>query len=510
MRSNIQNFRILCNPNEMAIAPHNHANDDELWLRHVRPEGYRNPTPRERYNLVVIGAGQAGLVVATGAAALGARVALVEKERLGGAHLTTVVPRLALTRSARAIGRVRQVQELGVALSDEARVDFGKAVARARHVRAEIAASDDLQQLTEKGVDVFFGAAEFVDGSHVAVDGQVLGFARALIATGSSPSQPNISGMDTVRALREDEVFTLKELPRRLAVFGSGTAAMEYVQAFARFGSRVSVYDTGTRILPEEDEHAAALIQQALERDGVTFRFGCAETKLAPGRISRFMTGGEFADEFDEILFLTGRRPNIEGLNLEAAHVECDEQGIIVNDRLRTTNSRIYAAGDVCARFTFLHASDALARSIVANTLFFGTYRFSTLNIPSLTLTDPEIARIGIGENDERAKQCHVMDLTFKDVNRALLDHEDGWLRLYYDRLGRIQGASLVSFHAGEMIGEVALAMRHNIRLGSLAADLHPYPTLSEIFKRAGDGYRRTLLTPTIAKFLKKLLKWRR
>ncbi len=494
----------------MATAPDDRASDDARWLRHVCPAGYRNPTPQGRYNLVVIGAGQAGLVAATGAAALGARVALVEKERLGGAHLTTVVPRLALTRSARALGRVQRERDRGAALSEQPRVDFAAALTRARQVRAEIAANEGLQQLIEKGIDVYFGAAEFVDGSHVVVDGQVLGFTRALIATGSSPNPPKLPGIETVRALRADEISALKELPRRLAIFGGGAAAMEYAQAFARFGSRVTVYDTGTRVLPEEDAHGAMLIQKALERDGVTFRFGCVETRLAPGKISGFQMGGEYADEFDEILFLTGRKPHIEGLKLEAARVECDEQGIMVSDRLRTTNWRIYAAGDVCARFTFLHASDALARSVVANALFFGTYRFSTVNIPSLTMTDPEIARIGVGEQDEEAKHLHVMDLTFKDVDRARLDDEDGWLRLYYDRLGRMQGATLVCGHAGEMIGEVALAMRHNIRLGSLAADLHPYPTLSEIFKRAGDNYRKSLLTPTIAKFLKKLLQWRR
>lgn len=494
----------------MATALHNHADDDELWLSHVRPEGYRNPAPQGRYNLVVIGAGQAGLVAATGAAALGARVALVEKERLGGTHLTAVVPRLALARTARAIGRVRKARDFGVTPCEEPSVNFAAVMAHARHVRAEIATADDWQQLHEKGIDVFFGAAQFVDGSHVTVDGDVLSFARALIATGAAPCPPDIPGADTVRALRADDILALKELPRRLAILGNGTAAMEYAQAFARFGGRVTVYEAGARILPEEDEHAAALIQKALERDGVTFRFGCTEMTLAPGKISGFVASNAFADEFDEILFLTGRKPHVEELNLEAARVECDEQGVIVNDRLRTTNWRIYAAGEVCARFSFLHASDALARSIVANALFFGTYRFSTAASPSLTLTDPEIARMGIGENDEHAKQLHVMDLTFKDVNRTRLDHEDGWLRLYYDRLGRIQGVSLVCSHAGEMIGEVALAMRHNLRLGSLAADLHPYPTLSEIFSRAGDGYRKTLLTPTIAKFLKKLLKWRR
>jgi pyruvate/2-oxoglutarate dehydrogenase complex dihydrolipoamide dehydrogenase (E3) component len=492
----------------MATAAHDR--DDEQWLRHVRPEGYQNPVPRGRYNLVVIGAGTAGLVAATGAAALGARVAVIEKERLGGTHLSTVVPRISLTRSARVLTTTRNAGEFAVPYTSDSKVDFPSILARARRVRAEIAMHDDVQQLAAKGVEVYFGAGQFKDGAHIAVNGQVLSFARALIATGSVPALPEIPGIETVRALRPEDVFTLNSVPRRLAIFGNDSAACEFAQAFARFGSTVTLYDPGTRLLPQEDAAAAAMLRSALERDGVTLRFGTLDLKLSPSRISGRNSEGEFADEFEEILFLSNCKPNIEGLNLDAAHVDHEDESIGVNDRLRTTNPRIFAAGDVCARLSFHNASDALARSVVANALFFGTYRYSPVHVPSLTLTDPEIARIGIGESDPHAKHYRVMELTFKDVDRAAFEHQEGFLRLYHDHRGGIHGATLVCSHAGEMIGEIALAMRHNIRLSSLAADLHPYPTFSEVFKRAGDNYRRTLLTPTISKLLTRVLGWRR
>ena len=475
-----------------------------------QPTDHQNPIPEGRYNLVIIGAGTAGLVTATAAAALGARVALIEKQRIGGDHLESTLPRMALIEAARLMAQAKRAREFGVESRSEPELNWGVAAARARRMQAESAASESIAQLTSKGIDIYLGEARFVDGGHVAVANSVLSFARALIATGSSPTPPAIPGIENVKPLTVEKLLSSAVPPQRAAIFGATAHGCEWAQVLARFGSRAIVYETGTRILADEDESAALVVQKALEREGVVFRFGCTNMSVNGSKLAGYVLGGECEDEFDEII-ITGRRvPNIGTLELEAAHVECDEQGIIVNDRLRTTNARIFAAGDVCSRFRFVHASDALARTVVANALFFGTYKFTAANIPSLTMTDPEIARVGCSEQDEGVKQYHRMELDFHDVDRALLGGEDGLVRLYYDRRGGIHGATVVASRAGEMIGEIALAMRHTVRLSSLAADLHPYPTFSEVFKRAGDLYRHSLLTPTVAKMLKKLLKWRR
>jgi pyruvate/2-oxoglutarate dehydrogenase complex dihydrolipoamide dehydrogenase (E3) component len=307
----------------------------------------------------------------------------------------------------------------------------------------------------------------------------------------------------------------LKELPPRLAIVGAGPIGCEMSQAFARFGSRVVVYDKEPRILPADDLHPSEIVREALQREGVVFRLACTDLRLDASdrekRLSGRSAGEAFEDEFDEVLIASGRVPNVEDLNLNAAHVEYDESGVLVNDRLRTTNPRVYAAGDVCSQGKFTHAADAMARTVIANALFFGTQRISSALIPWCTYTDPEIARVGIGENDAHGKEYTVLDLPLQGSDRAVIDgQEEGLLRIYHDRHGRIHGATLVAAQAGEIIGELVVAMRHNVRLGALASDIHPYPTQSEIIKRAGDMYRRTLLTPTMAKMLKKFLEWRR
>jgi pyruvate/2-oxoglutarate dehydrogenase complex dihydrolipoamide dehydrogenase (E3) component len=286
-------------------------------------------------------------------------------------------------------------------------------------------------------------------------------------------------------------------------------------QTFARFGSRVVVYDKEPRILPADDLHPAEIVCESLQRDGVVFRLSCTDLRLDVTERSKRLrgrsAGDAFADEFDEVLIASGRIPNVEDLNLDAAHVDYDEKGILVNDRLRTTNPRVYAAGDVCSQGNFTHAADAQARTVIANALFLGTQRISSALIPWCTYTDPEIARVGIGENDEHSKEYTALDLPLRDSDRAVIDgQEEGLLRIYHDRHGRIHGATLVAAQAGEIIGELVVAMRHNVRLGALASDIHPYPTQSEIIRRAGDLYRRTLLTPTVAGILRKFLKWRR
>lgn len=436
---------------------------DRAWVEQVRPTGHVNPTPQGRYHLVVLGGGTAGLVCAAGAAQLGARVALVEKHLLGGDCLSAgCVPSKSLLAAARG----------------PLRADFPAAMERLRRQRAELAPNDSVERFRRLGVDVFLGTGRFTGPDTAEVDGATLRFRRAVIATGSRPAAPEVAG-----AMTSDEVFTLTALPSRLAVVGAGPVGCELAQAFARFGARVTLHDRGGRVLHREEPDAAAIVQGALERDGVTF-----------------VPTGQVGGDFDAVLFAAGRLPNVEGLGLDAAGVAYDRQGVKVNDYLRTSNPRVYAAGDVCSRFRFTHAADAYARVVIRNALFWGWGRASGLTIPWCTYTEPEIGRVGLSQAEakEQGIAVDVFDQPFGHVDRAVLDGEaEGLVRVLARRgTDRIVGATVVGAHAGDLIGTIGLAMTHGLGLRRLAATVFPYPTRTEALRKLGDAYNRTRLTP--------------
>jgi pyruvate/2-oxoglutarate dehydrogenase complex dihydrolipoamide dehydrogenase (E3) component len=472
--------------------------------------------PEDRYNLVVIGGGPAGLATALGAAALGARVALVEKGALGGDSLHTgSVPSKALVRVARAAAEVRRAPEFGLILHGGVELDFGAVIERLERLGARLAARNSAAHLTEKGVEVFFGHGRFADRAHVEVDGRLLHFSRAVVATGSRPLIPPLQGLADVPFLTTDSLYFLRERPRRLAIIGAGPAGGEMAQVFARFGSEVTVFEKEERCLTLEDADAAEIVQRALEQNGVTFRFGVQEIRFerAEGGVTvhSHSAGRWFVDHCDRLLLAAGRAPRIEGLNLEAAGVRCDEAGIIVDSLLRTTNSRVFAAGDVCSQFRYTHAADAQARMVIANALFMAADRVDTLLVPRCTYTEPEIAHVGLSEKDAEAAHWGTLKLSFDDLDRAILDSgEAGLLKIHHDHRGTIRGATIVAANAGELISEIVLAMNHGVKLSALAFDIHPYPTQAEIIKRAADIYRSRLLTPSILRLLKRFLAWRR
>lgn len=484
-------------------------------IAHVHPPEYVNPTPEGVYNLVVIGGGTAGLVTATGAAALGARVALVEKHLLGGSCLNTgCVPSKALIRAARAAACVRDAEQFGVRAGDY-KVDFGAVMERMRRLRASIAPAFGIVTLMEKGIDVFIGEASFADSRRVLVDGQTLEFARAVIAAGTRPAVPAASGTEEIEFLTDENIFQLTELPARLAVIGGGQTALETAQAFARLGSSVTLYDISDRFMVFEDEDAAAIIRKLMERDGVRFRLGirdmrfekhAGETVLHATQNSRI-----FSDTFDKVFADGERTPNVAGLNLEAVGVDYDRNGIRIHDTLRTTNPRIFAAGDIASGYRSAHADDAMARIVIANALFFGRQKVSSLVIPQSTYTDPEIAHAGVHQEEADDRGLRTIRMPLQRVERAVLDGEDnGLFKVHHNDKGSILGATIVSAHAGELIGEIVAAMNHNIKLGSLAGDIHPYLTQAEMIRKAGDIYRQTLLTPAVAKLLARITAWRR
>jgi pyruvate/2-oxoglutarate dehydrogenase complex dihydrolipoamide dehydrogenase (E3) component len=487
---------------------------NETLIRNVHPRDWVNPEPASRYNLVVIGAGTAGLVTAAGAAGLGARVALIERELLGGDCLNVgCVPSKALIRASRAAAEVRGAGEFGVGVPANVPVDFGAVMARMRRLRADISQGDSVQRFRGLGVDVFLGHARFTGPDAVEVASKTLRFRRAVLATGARAARPSTPGLADVGYLTNETVFALTELPRRLAVIGAGPIGCELAQAFARFGSAVTLIGKQPTVLPREDPQAAAVVEQALRRDGVKLVLGCEPRraeKTAAAKVLHMDSCGPV--EVDEILVGVGRSPNVEGLDLEAAGVRYSARGVEVDDRLRTSNPRVYAAGDICSRYQFTHAADALARIAIQNALFFGRAKASALVMPWCTYTDPEIAHVGLYAH-EAEKQGIAVDRFVQEmrhVDRATLDGDtEGFVEVLVRKgTDRLVGGTIVARHAGEMISELTLAMVGKLSLGTLARTIHPYPTQAEALKKVGDAYNRTKLTPFVKGLFKRWFRW--
>jgi pyruvate/2-oxoglutarate dehydrogenase complex dihydrolipoamide dehydrogenase (E3) component len=489
---------------------------NQTLVGHVRPPGWVNPTPPRRYNLVVIGAGTAGLVAAAGAAGLGARVALIERDLMGGDCLNVgCVPSKALLRAARVVVDARGAAQFGVGVPGPPAVDFGKVMERMRRMRAEIAPADSAARFQALGVDVYFGQAAFTGRDTVAVEDRTLRFKKAVIATGARAAAPPIPGLSVAGYLTNETVFSLTALPRSLAVIGGGPIGCELAQAFARFGARVHVVETEPRVLGREDREAAQLVHLALARDGVQLLLSARVEKVErrPGGKVLHLQGGSTATlEVDEILVAAGRAPNVEGLGLEAAGVAYDRAaGVRVDDRLRTTNRRIFAAGDVCTALRFTHHSDFQARVVIQNALFLGRARASALIVPRCTYTDPEVAHVGLLLEEASARGTRVRTLVqpLAEVDRARLDGEtEGFVKVHVaEGKDRVLGATIVARHAGEMLPELTLAITQGIGLGRLARVIHTYPTQAEAIRKLGDAYNRTRLTPMVKRLFRAWLR---
>lgn len=481
----------------------------------VRPDDWQNPTPSGRYNLVVIGAGAGGLVSSAIAAAVGAKVALIERGLLGGDCLNVgCVPSKGVISAARMTAAVREAREFGVSVPDGASIDFATVMERMRKLRADISPNDSAQRFRDLGVDVFLGDAQFAGPDTIDVDGQTLRFKKAIIATGGRAQAPSIPGLDQVRYLTNENVFSLTELPRRIGIIGAGPIGCELAQSFARFGSEVFLIEAAHGILPREDRDAAEIVKASLLNDGVRLLCCGKSTQISPSgeqiRLTLESHGESYDETVNELLVAVGRAPNVEGLGLEAVGVDYDTaDGVKVNDRLQTTNPRIFAVGDVCSRFKFTHASDFMARRAIQNALFFGRAKASDLIIPWCTYTSPELAHVGItvqeAENRGIAIDTYTQELT--DVDRAILDGEtNGFVRVHTAKgSDRILGATIVARNAGDMISEVTLAMRNGIGLSKIADTIHPYPTQADAIRKVGDLYNRTRLTPGRKRLLAKL-----
>ena len=492
---------------------------NQKLVANVHPAGWKNPTPAPRYNLVVIGGGTAGLVSAIGAAGLGAKVALIEKHFMGGDCLNVgCVPSKAIIRAARKAAGVRDMAEFGVNVPNGTTVDFGKVMERMRRLRADISPHDSAKRFTELGVDVFLGAGKFTGPDTIEVGGQTLRFTKAVIATGARAAAPPIPGLKDVPYLTNETLFSLTELPKRLGIIGAGPIGCEMAQSFARFGSEVFLVEALHGILPREDRDAADIVQTAMIRDGVKLLCCGKDLKLAKDpngvRLQVESHGKGYDVLVDQLLVAVGRAPNVEGLGLETVGVEFDKKGVKVNDRLQTANPCIYACGDICSPYQFTHAADFMARIVIQNALFKGRAKASSLIIPWATYTSPEIAHVGLYEKEAKEKGIEVDTFTqeLSKVDRAILDGEtEGFVRVHVRKgTDEIVGATVVATHAGEMIGELTLAMKGKLGLKTIGETIHPYPTQAEAIRKTGDLFNRTRLTPFVKKLMNRWLAWQR
>ena len=506
------------------LQPHDEHN--QALESNVHPTDWTNPTPSGTYHLVVIGAGTAGLVTAAGAAGLGARVALIERELMGGDCLNVgCVPSKGVISTARIAATVRDAGAFGVHVPEGSHTDFGKAMERMRRLRADISPADSARRFSELGVDVFFGQGKFEDNDTASVtraDGTTtqLKFKKAVVATGARASAPPIEGLDSVNYLTNENLFSLTKLPKRFGIVGSGPIGSEMAQTFARFGSEVFLFEIGDHILAREDSDAAAIVQKEFGKDGVNLMLNSKDMKISPAddgniRVSVVQNGKPADVVVDQLLIAVGRAPNTDGLNLESVDVKFGRRGVEVNDNLQTTNPRIYAAGDICSKYQFTHAADFQARIVIQNALFavgpFGKKKASDLIIPWATYTSPEIAHVGMYPADakEAGVEIDTYVQPFEHVDRAILEgNVDGFVKVHTKKgTDKIVGATIVAENAGDMISEITVAMANGLGLSKIGSTIHPYPTQAEAIRKLGDQFNKTKLTPSSTKVLKFLMK---
>jgi pyruvate/2-oxoglutarate dehydrogenase complex dihydrolipoamide dehydrogenase (E3) component len=466
------------------------------------------------YNVVIIGAGTAGLVTAAGTAGLGGRVALIERNLMGGDCLNFgCVPSKALISSARLIQQIRDAEKWGLD-RQEPQFVFEKIFDRMRGRRAKIAPNDSQERFESLGVDVFRGQARFVSPQEVEANGQKLRAKNFVIATGSRAVIPKIEGMDTVPYFTNETIFDeLKQKPESMIVLGGGPIGCELGQALSRLGVKITIVEYVPQILGPEDIDVGRFMQTQFEAEGITVQH-CTEAARVSMRDGLVTLEGNYKPPgatkgspvrftADALLLAVGRCPMMKALNLEAAGVKYTANGVEVNDYLQTSQRHIYAAGDIANRLKFTHTADFTARIVVRNILMpfqFLRQKVDWSVVPWCTYTDPEVAHVGLGEKEAKQKNVEhdLFVVSLGDVDRAVVESEDAGFAKILTGKGsdKILGATMVGPHAGDLLHEFVLAMKADIGLGTIASTIHAYPTFAELARKAGDKYNKTRLTP--------------
>ena len=483
------------------------------------------------YNVVVIGAGTAGLVTAAGTAGLGGRVALVERHRMGGDCLNYgCVPSKALIKSSRVAALMRHA-DLFALDPVQPPVDYGRVARRVKSLRARIEPHDSVERFEGLGVDVFLRDATLESPHEVRAGDTVLKTRHVVIATGGRAAVPDVPGLTEAGYETNETIFEREAAPGRLLVMGGGPIGCELAQAMARLGARVALVDRGTQLLHREDPDVADLLKTQMESDGVRLLLRARVESVIPGRGGPHRVrvrqdaqgvrapGGPLELDADTILVAAGRRPNVEGLGLEKAGVAYTEKGVRIDAHLATTRKNIYAAGDVCGPYQFTHFAEYQARIIVRNILLspllgLGRARADYRVVPWTTFTEPEVARVGLNEKEAAGAGTpfEVHRFPFSDLDRAILESEEtGFAKVIAAKgQGTILGATVIGAGAGELIHEIALAMKEGIGLAALSSMIHVYPSLSQAVQRTGDAYMRTRLTDRARAFFSRLYAWQR
>ena len=472
----------------------------------VRPADWKVKPSGEVYDMISIGAGTAGLVSSGGAAMLGAKSALIERHLMGGDCLVTgCVPSKTLIKSAHVAYQATKAHEFGVDV-DGVKVDFGKVMERLRRVRADMAHHDGAQRLHDMGVDVLFGNAKFTGPNTIDLDGKEVKFRRAMICAGGRPFVPDIPGLRE-NCLTSESFFELTELPKHFMVIGGGPIGCELAHAMRRLGSEVTILQRGQKIMDKDDPEAGSIILDVFKEEGIDVRFGAELQKVEP-RDSRLhcvvkYQDGEREIAVDKIMVATGRVPNVESLDLEAAGVEYHRRGITVDKYHRTTNKKIFAAGDICSPFQFTHAAYAQAEFATLNALMPWPYRLNAKDrvMSWVTYTDPEVAHAGIpySEIEKNKSSLDTYELPVKDNDRAQTESEHrGFCRIHCKKgTDKIIAATIVCENAGEMIAEMSLAITNGMRLRHIQNSVHAYPTRAEIIRNTSTEWKFSTLTPS-------------
>ena len=450
------------------------------------------------YDVVIIGGGAAGLVAATGAAALGAKTALIEKNKLGGdCTWYGCIPSKSLLKSAQIFSLVKRLKEFGISAGTQNTYDSSLVMSHVRDIIKKISTHHPREVFEKRGIKVLFAGPKFIDQNTLECKGEKISAKRFIIATGSHPMIPPIAGLKDIGYLTNENIFDLEVLPKSLAVLGGGPIGMELSLAFARLGVEVSIIEMFDRLMAREDKEIAEVLVDEFKAEGIRIYTGKKAVRFLKdgGLVSLTLEDKDKKQSVvkaEQVLVAVGRAANVQGLDLEKSGVKYSTKGVEVDATLRTSAKNIYACGDVAGPYQFSHMAEYQAIIAIGNALFPFKRKVDYSVVPWCTFTDPEVARVGLTEDEAKAKHknIRVYRSFYSGNDRAVTDREEkGLAKVITDKKGYILGAHIVGANAGEIIHEYVLVKSLKLKIKNLSSAIHIYPTLAQVVKRSADEY---------------------